>query len=215
MKPRDADASLEAVVARIDAVPSGGTSPDTVVSGFPSLDRVLGGGFRRQDLIVLGGDVGSGKSALGLAIAMRAALAGTPTLFLSGEMSAERVLERALAIEGRVSVDDIRTGKLDDVSWASLGAAAVKLRDRAPQVDRLVAGGVPALTDDLRRRLDLELAICDSLQAVASGSRNRDEELAATMRELKLLAVETDVAIIVTTQLTELPRDRADMRPQL
>jgi replicative DNA helicase len=91
----------------------------------------------------------------------------------------------------------------------------VKLRDRAPQVDRLAAGGVAALTDDLRRRLDLELAICDSLQAVATGARNRDEEIAATMRDLKLLAVETEIAIIVTTRLTELQRDRRDMRPQL
>ena len=35
------------------------------------------------------------------------------------------------------------------------------------------------------------------------------------MRDLKLLAVESDIALIVTTQLTELPRDRADMRPRL
>ena len=179
------------------------------------MDKLLGGGVRRGDLIVIGGDVASGKSALALAIALRAAEAERTVAFLSGEMSVSRIMERALAIEGRVSVDDIRSGKLDDVSRASLGAAAVKLRDHAPQVDRLVPGGVTSLADDLRRRLDLELAICDSLQAVASGSRNRDEELAATMRDLKLLAVETDIAIVVTTRLTELQRDRPDMRPQL
>jgi predicted ATP-dependent serine protease len=52
---------LETLVARIDATGGDNPSPDTVASGFPSLDRILGGGFRRQDPIVLGGDVGSGK----------------------------------------------------------------------------------------------------------------------------------------------------------
>ena len=43
------------------------------------------------------------------------ALALNP-LFLSGEMSVTRVMERALAIEGRVAIDDIRNGSLDDES---------------------------------------------------------------------------------------------------
>ena len=47
------------------------------------------------------------------AIAVRAARAGMPTLYLSGEMSPERVLERALALEGRAPIDDLRQGRLD------------------------------------------------------------------------------------------------------
>ena len=203
------------VMRRVDEATDGSPSPDSIATGFPSVDKLLGGGVRRGDLVVIGGAVASGKSALALAIALRAAENGRTVAFLSGEMSVARIMERALAIEGRVSLDEIRSGKLDDVSRASLGAAAVKLRDRAPQVDRLHAGGIAALGDDLRRRLGLELAICDSLQAVATGARNRDEELAAAARDLKLLAVETDVAIIVTTHLSELQRDRPDMRPQL
>ncbi|MFL5560017.1 MAG: DnaB-like helicase C-terminal domain-containing protein [Gemmatimonadaceae bacterium] len=214
--PHSTDISpIARVMRRVDEATDGSPSPDSIATGFTSVDKLLGGGVRRGDLVIIGGDVASGKSALALAMALRAAQAERTVAFLSGEMNISRIMERALAIEGRVSVDDIRTGKLDDVSRASLGAAAVKLRDRAPQVDRLVSGGVASLTDDLRRRLDLELAICDSLQSVAIGTRDRDEELAATVRDLKALAVESDIALIVTTRLTELQRDRADMRPQL
>ncbi len=213
--PHSTDISpITRVMRRVDEATDGSPSPDSIATGFPSVDKLLGGGVRRGDLVVIGGAVASGKSALALAIALRAAEGERTVAFLSGEMSISRIMERALAIEGRVSIEDIRTGNLDDVSRASLGAAAVRLRDRAPQVDRLVAGIAP-LADDLRRRLDLELAICDSLQAVASGARNRDEELAAAARDLKLLAVELDIAIVVTTQISELQRDRADMRPQL
>ena len=214
--PHSTDISpIARVMRRVDEATDGSPSPDTIATGFPSVDKLLGGGVRRGDLIVIGGEVSSGKSALALAMALRIAEGERTVAFLSGEMSMSRIMERALAIEGRVSLDEIRTGKLDDVSRASLGAAAVRLRDRAPQVDRLVAGGIASLGDDLRRRRDLEVAICDSLQAVAVGARNRQEELAAAVRDLKLLAVETDVAIIVTTQLSELQRDRPDMRPQL
>src|SRR5690242_3869916 len=136
---RPEETPLAALVARIDRTLPGTTAPDTVPTGFPSLDRMLAGGFRRQDLVVLGGDVGSGKSALALAMAVRAAQAGIPTLHLSGEMSPERVLERALAIEGRVSIDDLRQGRLDAERRAAVGAAAVRLRD-APLLLRPLLG---------------------------------------------------------------------------
>src|SRR6185503_18000866 len=112
---------LSQVLARADAVADGAQSPDTIATGFPSLDRMLGGGMRRGDLVVLGGDVGSGKSAFALAVAMRVAQQRLRVTFVSGEMSTERVLERVLAIEGRVRVDDLRQGVPNDVARASVG----------------------------------------------------------------------------------------------
>src|SRR5689334_5089234 len=109
--PRGADISpLSLLLGRVDAVADGAPPLDTVPSGFPSLDKLLGGGLRRGDLVVLGGDVGSGKSALALAIALRVAQQGRDAFFYSGEMTVERVLERALAIEGRARIDDLRRG---------------------------------------------------------------------------------------------------------
>ena len=120
--------SLESVIERIDAIEPGSVPADTVRTGFPSLDRMLGGGLRRQDLAILAGDVGSGKSALALGIAIRAARAGIPTLHLSGEMGPERMMERALALEGKASVDDLRQGRLDPTVRAAVGAAAPRMR---------------------------------------------------------------------------------------
>src|SRR5207247_2936011 len=108
--------SPEALVARVDQQLPGAISGDTVPTGFPSVDRLLGGGLRRRDLIVLGGDVGSGKSALALGIALRVAQqgGGLGVAFFSGEMDEERLMERALAVEGRVAVDELRAAKLTD-----------------------------------------------------------------------------------------------------
>ena len=205
------------MVARIDAVPPGGTAPDTVASGFPSLDRVLGGGLRRQDLIVLAGDVGSGKSALGLAIAMRAALAGTPTLHLSGEMSAERMLERALAIEGRVPIDDLRQGRLSAESRAAVGAAAVRLRDAPLLLRPLVGERFEEISDSLDQVPGRGLVVIDALHLAAAPrpASRLDERLALTVRALKALAVQRHLALLALAQLPAHRADRADPRPVL
>src|SRR5437773_1323267 len=121
--------SLTNLIQRVDEHPAGEASPDTVPSGFPSVDKLLGGGFRRRDLIVLGGDVGSGKSALALAVALRSARLGHPVVFFSGEMDQDRLLERALAIEGKTPIDDMRNAKLPDQARAAIGAAALRIRD--------------------------------------------------------------------------------------
>ena len=139
---RPADSMLEKLVAQIDARTSGAPTTDTVPTGFASLDRVLAGGLRRKDLVVLGGDVGSGKSALTLGVAIRTATAGVPTLYVSGEMGPERLMERALAIEGRTSIDDLRQGRLDDATRSAVGAAALRLRNQ-PLVIRPMLGADP------------------------------------------------------------------------
>lgn len=175
---------------------------------------MLGGGLRGGDLLVLGGDVGSGKSALALAIALRAAQQSVRTVFYCGEMIVERVMERALAIEGRVRIDDLRQGALDDAARAVVGAAAVRLRDAMPAIDRMPAGGVAALAADLESRGHVSLVVVDPLESLATGARPRDEELAQAVLDLKALALRHNVAIFTTSQLPGLvPRE--DRRPHL
>jgi len=50
---KEPSTTVEALVQRMDARGDGTAATDTVPTGFPSLDRMLAGGFRRQDLIVL------------------------------------------------------------------------------------------------------------------------------------------------------------------
>lgn len=201
---------------RVDAVADGLPAVDTVSSGFPSVDRILGGGLRRGDLIVLGGDVGSGKSALALGMALRMAEDGARVSLYSGEMAVERLLERSLAVEGRVRVDQLRDGSLSEVQRASVGAVAVRLRDRAPDLAVLPRGGMEALRAELTRGGDPPaVVLVDSLQSLAQGVSRLAEELAMALRHLKALALETDAAFVVTAHLPGMDPARADRRPTL
>jgi len=205
---------LSLLLARLDAVADGARSPDTVPSGFPSLDKVLGGGLRRGDLIVLGGDVGSGKSAFALALALRVSKQERPTHFYSGEMTVERVLERALAMEGRARIDDLRRGTMDEETRAGVGAAAVRLRDELPVIERIPAGGVPAIAEEVRAVGGLQLVVIDGLDALLPSVRESEEEGAAAVRALKQLALDAKSAILLTTSLPRLAV-REDRRPLL
>jgi replicative DNA helicase len=214
---RSADISpLSVLLSRVDAV-SDGTTParDAFPCGFPSVDALLGGGFRRGDLVVLGGDVASGKSALALAFSIRASLLGSRLAFLTSEMSVERVLERVIAIEARTRIDDLRQGTLDDVTRAAAGNVALRLKDHLPVVEQLpAADGVPQVAAFLDEFPNLEVLALDSLAAFGKGLQPTDEELAAAVRQLKALALDRRVAILATAPLPHLA-PRPDRRPTL
>lgn len=211
--------SPESLVERVDQQRPGEVAGDTIPTGFPSIDRLLGGGLRRRDLVVLGGDIGSGKSALALGLALRVAQRGTGVALVSGEMDQERLMERALAIEGRVAVDELRGARLNDETRAGIGGAAVRLRD-------LPLTSLPLAAPDFEsvaRRLDalssLSLVIVDYLQLVPSPAgvtrTTQDEDLALVLQRLKALALERQVVLVVVSQLPRFDAKRPNARPAL
>jgi replicative DNA helicase len=208
-----AASSLPELLGQIDAIAEGAQDTDTITSGFPSLDRSIGGGFRRGDLAILGGDVGSGKSAFALAIGLRSAEHHS-VAFLSAEMTPQRLMERVLAIEGRVRVDELRQGTLDELARARVGAAAVRLRERLPRFGRISGDSEDGMPEGWEEAGVPDLVIIDAIQGIGAGRRDAAEEHAAAVRALKTLALDAGIAILATAQLPLLLA-RPDRRPQL
>ena len=208
------------VVGRVDRRLSGEppreSDADTVATGFPSVDRILGGGLRRRNLVVLGGDVGVGKSSFALAVALRASERGESAAVMSGEMDEDRLWERALAIEGRVRLDDIRRGQLNDEARATLGGAAVRLRER-PLVWLPMAGLSFEEAADRIAAAAAPLTVVDYLQLLppAIAARDHEEEMAAAVRRLKEVAASADTALLLVAQLPHHDPARRDPRPAL
>jgi replicative DNA helicase len=212
-------ASLESLVQRVDAQRPGEVTGDTVPTGFGSLDKILGGGVRRRDLVVLGGDIGSGKSALALGVALRVAQQGLGVAFLSGEMDEERLMERALAIEGRATVDDLRAAKMSDQTRAGIGGAAVRLRGLPLAMLPLAAADFDTMADRLDPLRQLSLVVVDYLQLVPAPRGltrvTQDEDTALVLRRLKALALERQVALLLVAQLPHFQAQRENPRPTL
>lgn len=67
-------------------------------SGFPELDRVLGGGIVPASLVLVGGDPGIGKSTLLLQICRNLSMQHVQVLYISGEESMQQLKMRAQRI---------------------------------------------------------------------------------------------------------------------
>ena len=209
-EPRQDDAGVH-----VPSAIAGEASGKPVTTGFPSLDGLLGGGLRRGDLVVLAGDVAVGKSALALAITIRSSAAQQAAAYLTAEMSAARIMERALAIEGRVRVDDLRRGGLDVSSNSCIAAAAIELRRRPPMIEDLRDAGVEGVSDFLASHLGIDLTIVDPIQALTKGAMPMEEEVATAARRLKELAQRRNTVILAISGLREFTAGRIDQRPSL
>lgn len=88
--------------AQILTLAPSGENEARVPTGFPGIDRVLGGGLVPATVALLAGEPGIGKSTLLLQLVSNLSAAGLPCLLASGEESREQVGARArrLGIRG-------------------------------------------------------------------------------------------------------------------
>lgn len=94
-RSRSSTAALETPHPRLLGDCCDGENAPRTHTGFPEIDRVLGGGLVRGAFILLGGDPGIGKSTLLLQLSACLATASMKVMYISGEESAEQVSLRA------------------------------------------------------------------------------------------------------------------------
>jgi DNA repair protein RadA/Sms len=107
-------------------------------TGWPEIDRVLGGGIVAGSVLLLGGEPGVGKSTLLLQIAGAMARSGDPVLIASAEESADQVALRA----GRLGVADDLISLVSDDDADAIIALAQSEPPRLLIVDSIQTVGV-------------------------------------------------------------------------
>ncbi|MDD2484379.1 MAG: replicative DNA helicase [Eubacteriales bacterium] len=205
---------------RIDEVSklSGGITG--VTTGFVVLDARTSG-FQRSDLVILAARPSMGKTALALNIAQQAALrAKAKVLIFSLEMSREQLGQRLLSMEARVEMQKIKTGKLDGSDFEKINDAVDRLAAAEIFIDDTPGISVIEIKNKCRRlkaEKGLDLIVVDYLQLMAVDGRteSRQQEITALSRFLKQLAREMDCPVLVLSQLSRAPEQRADHRPIL
>ena len=101
---------------------------DVITTGFPELDEKLTGWKRGEELIVLVGRTGQGKSWLGLKFAVAAALCGERVGIYSGEMSKPQLQERILCC-GKQSYTSTRDESLQYLKDNNINIKVLTFRD--------------------------------------------------------------------------------------
>lgn len=207
---------LPTFIDRLEARASG--TNDAMPTGLRDIDRLLSGGLRRGELIVIGARPSMGKSALSLTIA-RSMAAQASVLVCSMEDSQHMLVSRQVAAAGRVNLADIRSPERAPQSmWTGVADAVELLRPLALHID-----DQPSLSlRDVRRKIAqtrmkagaLDIVVVDYLQLMQGDGDNRHQVLGAIAAGLKSTAKEYGCAVILLSQLNR-EADKTDSPPRL
>ncbi len=187
-------------------------------TGFSDLDKVTTG-LNNSDLIIVGARPAMGKTSFALNLARNVAvIAKRKVVFFSLEMTKEQIAQRVLSTEARVLSTKMRTGMLNEDDWLRISTATAALYDCPLYFDDTSSITVSEMKARVRRMKDVECIVIDYLQLMKSGSRteNRVQEVSEITRNLKLMAKDLNVPVIVLAQLSRGTEGRGKShRPQL
>ncbi len=197
-----------------------GESKHLVPTGFPELDRVIGG-LRPGRLYILGARTSIGKTALCTSLAQNVAEgACRPVLAISVEMSGEELANRIISASTSVPLSFIDNGTVTDderkritSSAATLAGLKLSIVD-SPQITVAAIAGHARRVK--REKGDLALVAIDYLQLLQPADRSvpRHEQVAAMSWALKGLARSLAVPILCLAQLNRTAEQGSD-RPRM
>ena len=187
-----------------------------IKTGYSAVDRKIGG-LNKSDLILIAARPGMGKTSFALNIAVNVALKKRKVAVFSLEMSSEQITSRILSCEALVESNRLRSGNLESEDWVKLAQTAQILSGTQIFIDDTAGITISEMKAKLRRLRDVDLVIVDYLQLMSStgNTDNRVQVVSEMTRNLKLMARELNVPVVVLSQLSRATESRTGHRPML
>ncbi|MBQ9067287.1 MAG: replicative DNA helicase [Clostridia bacterium] len=186
-------------------------------TGYRDLDTTTSG-LNRSDLVIVGARPAMGKTSFALNLATNVAKGGRKVLFFSLEMTKEQLASRVLSTEARIKGQKMRSGELTEDDWLSLSTQADVLNKIPLYFDDTSNITVNEMKAKIRRMRDVDCVMVDYLQLMKSGTRaeSRVQEVSEITRNLKLMAKDLEIPVVVLAQLARGTEQRGKShRPQL
>ena len=190
-------------------------------TSFKDLDAIIQG-FQKSDLIIIAGRPSIGKTAFSLNLAKNIVEKyEIPLIIFTLEMSRQQILYRLIGSEANINGNRLKTGKMTLEEVNNL-KKTMNIISKLP----IFIDDNPNITiSDIRTRiknifLDKNkngIIIIDYLQLMKLDSKidNRVQEISYLTRNLKLLAKEFNIPIILLSQLSRNVESRVNKRPLL
>ncbi|MBT2710406.1 replicative DNA helicase [Bacillus sp. ISL-47] len=200
------------------------SSPESGLSGvdtgYPNLN-VLTDGWQHGDLIIIGARPSMGKTAFALNIVLNGCRKDNiKAMFFSLEMSKEQIVDRLIALAGEINLMKMKNPNkhFSQDDWNRYHRA-VAILDKL-HLETSLENSVPAMRALIRKsvrenRNKKHVIIIDFLTLIKPTKRgtSRHHEIEQIVLDLKRMAVELKVPIIVLAQLSRQIEQRQDRRP--
>lgn len=184
---------------------------------YPDLDNCIGS-FMGGDYIALGAATGMGKTSLALNIARRVCMQGRNVLYFSLEMPLEQLQNRFVCMNEELSARKYRNFGFNLVEMTKYIQGLNELKDWSLYAvfDYNLTPEKMRMYIENQKRKGLDFVILDYL-GLMSGYANKSnyERISLLSRNIKLLAGEFNVPILVLVQLNRDLKQRQDKRPVL
>ncbi|SDO80260.1 replicative DNA helicase [Halobacillus aidingensis] len=199
--------------------------PDQSAHGFPvgfhDFDKMTGGGPQRGDLFIVAARPSMGKTAFALNMASGHCKNGGSVDVFSLEMGAKQLLQRMISAQGNIDAQKWRTMSFSESDYNkginAIGEMTnwdVDIHEKATTVAEMRAI-IRRSVKELNRENHMVVIDYLQLMSVVDSYDRRDLEVGSITRELKLLARELNIPIILLSQLSRGVESRQDKRPMM
>lgn len=173
---------------------------------LPSLNKYTNG-WKPGYLVTVGARTGIGKSVMAINCAVAAVMSNKSTMFFSLEMSKEQIIDRVVASTTSITLNNLKTGNVNNEERQILKEQLETMKDMKLIIDtepKITVDGIRARALRQAQSSDgLDFIIVDYLQLITPSGRfsSRQEAVADISRNMKLLAKQLGVPIMVLVQL--------------
>ena len=184
-------------------------------TGFEDLDCILGIQEQKGALITIGARPAMGKTTFMLSIMENILLKNKRCLYFSLEMSKEQVITRLLFQIAEISFIKYRMNNMDEKDWEKLADAMNNLLMWDLKIDDNSSLKTEEIETAIKEQQP-DVVFIDYLQLM-DGKRKQDRctQIEEIIKDLKRIAKENGVVIIIASQLSRAVENRCDKRPLL
>lgn len=189
-----------------------------IPTGIYDLDDLIGG-LQQQELLIVAGATGSGKTQLAVYLTYVAAAQGYPVMFFSCEMSDVRIGDRMLAHvssvdSNRIHQRNVDTEEMERIQTGKqmLSALPVRFCDERRLTTAIMRSELNECAAQFGKPY---LVILDYLQLLGGGAANRVTELDQITKECRAIAQEFDVCFVSLAQINRAVSTRQVKEPTL
>lgn len=186
----------------LDKIVRGEPDTSTIPTGFAQIDNVLRG-FRKSELVIIGGRPAMGKSTLGLNMACNMAKSGKKVVFFSLEMAKKELHQRMVKAE--TGIENIF--KINQEQFEACASVSRYIEDSLPltiiDTPDITVEGIHATAKRIQEQNGIDCLYIDHLSILKSKKqyKSRYEEITDISRQLKVIAKDLDIPVVALCQL--------------